>query len=162
MQALANRLTGRNRHSLKLLIPAFLAVLTSACGSTGATTAPDTLAGTSWQLVAIRSKDDAQATLRIDDPSLFTLTLGRDGQASLKLDCNKGIGQWEHQPAAADGGSFQFGPIATTRALCPPPHLDERIARDLPHVRSYRIQNGKQSLSLFADGGIYEWAPAPR
>jgi hypothetical protein len=43
--------------------------------------------------------------------------------------------------------------------MCPPPHLDERVARDLAHVRSYLLKDGKLYLSLMADGGIYEWAP---
>ena len=62
---------------------------------------------------------------------------------------------------AGDGssGALGFGPLAATRAMCPPPHLDERIARDLVHVRSYLLKDGKLYLSLLADGGIYEWAP---
>ncbi|MCU0812246.1 MAG: hypothetical protein MUE59_14660, partial [Thiobacillaceae bacterium] len=32
-------------------------------------------------------------------------------------------------------------------------------ARDLAHVRSYLLKDGKLYLSLMADGGIYEWAP---
>jgi heat shock protein HslJ len=119
------------------------------------------LAGTSWQLVAIQSMDDAQGTTRIADPQRFTLRLGDDGRAAMRLDCNRGAGTWQATPSA-DGasGQLQFGPIAATRALCPPPHLDERVARDLAYVRSYLLKDGKLFLSLMADGGIYEWHPA--
>lgn len=104
--------------------------------------------------------DDAQGATRIPDPARFTLRFGSDGRASLRLDCNRGAGNWKSIPAA-DGlsGQLQLGPIATTRALCPPPHLDDRIARDLAYVRGYLLRDGKLYLTLMADGGIYEWLP---
>jgi heat shock protein HslJ len=118
------------------------------------------LAGTSWQLLAIQSMDDAQGTTRVHEPGRFTLEFGRDGRAALRLDCNRGNGTYQVKPAGdGSSGALGFGPIAATRAMCPPPHLDERIARDLAHVRSYLLKDGKLYLSLLADGGIYEWAP---
>jgi len=50
------------------------------------------LAGTSWQLLAIQSMDDAQGTTRVHEPGRFTLEFGRDGRAALRLDCNRGNG----------------------------------------------------------------------
>lgn len=116
--------------------------------------------GTTWQLLSIQSMDDAQGTTQVEDPSRFTLEFGRDGQVNLRLDCNRGSGDYK-VTAAGDGttGSITFGPIAATRALCPPPHLDERVARDLAYVRGYLLKEGKLYLSLMADGSIYEWAP---
>ena len=127
--------------------------------ATGLSAGPD-FAGTTWQLVSIQSMDDAQGTTRVDDPSRLTLKFERDGRVSLRLDCNRGTGDYKLTPAG-DGttGSISFGPINATRALCPPPHLDQRVARDLAHVRSYLLKDGKLYLSLMADGGIYEWAP---
>lgn len=143
-----------------LLLP-ILAGL-AAC-ATSAPPAGPSLAGTQWQLLAIQSMDDAQGTTKVPEPQRFTLRFDANGNASLLLDCNRGFATWKAEPAA-DGltGSLNFGPVAATRALCPPPHLDERIARDLPFVRGYRLQNGRLFLSLMADGGIYEWAPAGR
>jgi heat shock protein HslJ len=118
------------------------------------------LAGTSWQLLAIQSMDDAQGTTKVAEPSHFTLGFGRDGRAALRLDCNRGSGDYKVAPAGdGSSGSLTFGPVAATRAMCPPPHLDQRVARDLAHVRSYLLKDGKLYLSLMADGGIYEWAP---
>ncbi|EXI70689.1 MAG: META domain protein [Candidatus Accumulibacter sp. SK-11] len=135
---------------------AFAAVL--AAGIAQADGSP--LAGTSWQLHAIQSMDDAQGTTKVAEPSHFTLEFGRDGRAALRLDCNRGSGDYKVAPAGdGSSGSLTFGPVATTRALCPPPHLDQRVARDLAHVRSYLLKDGKLYLSLMADGGIYEWAP---
>ena len=48
-----------------------------------------------------------------------------------------------------------------TRALCPPPSLDERIAADSAYVRSYFLRDGVLALSLMADAGIYLWEPIP-
>lgn len=117
------------------------------------------LAGTSWQLHAIQSMDDAQGTTRIPDPRRFTLRFDADGRAIMQLDCNRGTGTWEAKPAGDDTGTLTFGPIAATRAMCPPPHLDERVARDLAYVRGYRLKDGKLFMSLMADGGTYEWEP---
>ena len=117
-------------------------------------------ASTTWQLLSIQSMDDAQGTTKVADPSRFTLEFGRDGRAAFRLDCNRGMGDYKLTPAGdGNSGSLSFGPIAATRALCPPPHLDERIARDMAHVRGYRLKEGKLYLTLMADGGIYEWAP---
>ncbi len=141
--------------ALFLLGAAFLA----ACSTASVNPAGTSLAGTSWQLVAIQSMDDAQGTTRIADPTRFTLHFGADGRASLRLYCNRATGTFEAIPATDGSGSLRFGPVATTRALCPPPHLDERVARDLAYVRSYLVKDGKLFLSLMADGGIYEWHP---
>lgn len=104
--------------------------------------------------------DDAQGTTRIAEPARFTMHLGADGKASFRLDCNRGMGSWQASPAA-DGvsGQIAFGPIAATRALCPPPHLDERVVRDLAYVRGYLLKDGNLYMSLMADAAIYEWHP---
>jgi heat shock protein HslJ len=106
--------------------------------------------------------DDAQGRTRVPDPSRFTLHLSADGRVTLRLDCNRGAGRYVREPSA-DGasGSLSFGPLATTRARCAPPHLDERVVRDLAYVRSYMLRDGLLFMSLMADGGIYEWEPAP-
>lgn len=106
--------------------------------------------------------DDAQGTTRIAEPARFTLRFGADGRASLRLDCNRGMGEYAlTAPGDGRSGSLRFGPIAATRALCPPPHLDERVARDLDYVRGYLLKDGRLFLSLMADAAIYEWTPAP-
>jgi len=143
---------------MKVLLFLLSAALAACSASAPTVASAPTLADTEWQLVAIQSMDDAQGTTRIADPEKFTARFGADGRVSFRLDCNRGTGSWKLEPAA-DGksGSIEFGPIASTRALCPPPHLDEKIARDLGYVRGYLLKDGKLYLSLMADGGIYEW-----
>ena len=118
------------------------------------------LAGTSWQLVAIRSMDDAQGTTHISEPEKYTVGFAPDGRASFRIDCNRGTAAWKAGAAAeAASGALEFGPLATTRAMCPPVSHDRQVLRDLPHVRSYLLKEGRLFLSLMADGGIYEWRP---
>jgi len=122
---------------------------------------PSTLTGKTWQLVQFQSMDDAIGTVLADDPTLYEMTLNADGTASFRLNCNRASGSWSAE-ASADGssGSLSFGPLAATRALCPPPSLDEQIARDAMYIRSYLLRDGQLYMSLMADGGIYRWREA--
>jgi heat shock protein HslJ len=104
---------------------------------------------------------DEVGTLRPDDPSLYTMSFAPDGGLSLRLDCNRGTGTWSAAPSSPTGGGLEFGPVAATRALCPPSSLDERITADLEFVRSYVIRDDRLYLSLMADGGIYVWERIP-
>jgi heat shock protein HslJ len=140
---------------LAVLVVASLAV--SACAGTN-----HRLAGTDWQLVEFQSMDDSIGTIRPEDPAQFTMRLNDDGTVNMRLDCNRATGTWSSEAGpSGDSGRFTFGPLAATRALCLPPNLDERIARDAEYVRSYLFRDGKLYLSLMADAGIYAWEPAP-
>jgi heat shock protein HslJ len=118
------------------------------------------LAGTEWQLVEFRSMDDAQGTTRPDDPSRYTMRLNEDGTVNMKLNCNRATATWSSEPAAdSTSGGFEFGPLASTKALCPPPSMDEQITAQAQYIRSYLLKDGRLYLSLMADGGIYAWEP---
>ncbi len=104
--------------------------------------------------------DDAQGITRPSDPSRYTLRFDADGTVQLRLDCNRARGTWSARPAADSGsGSLRFGPLATTRALCPAPSLGERLGTEVSYVRSYLLKDGRLHLSLLADGGILVWQP---
>lgn len=134
------------------------AALTAAgCGSAAAS---DPLTGTSWRLVSIESMAPSeQPSTTIADPSRYTVTFGDDGQAAFQVDCNRGSGSWKAEPAGADSGSLNFGPIGLTRMFCPQPSADTQVAAALGMVRSYLISDGKLSLSMEADSGIMHWEP---
>ena len=112
------------------------------------------LAGTTWQLVEFEGGDGTVVTP--DDRRKYTVEFGTDGRAFLRIDCNRGGGTWESNAP----NDLRFGPLAITRALCPPGSMHDRIVRDLEYVRSYVIEDGHLFLSLMADGGIYEYEPA--
>lgn len=121
---------------------------------------PSPLAGTRWLLVEFQSMDDAVGAIRPDDPSAYSLTLKSDGTAILKLDCNSATGTWSAEPAGdGQSGTFTFGPLAATMAICPPPSMGERIARDAEYVRGFLLRDGRLYLSLMADAGVYAWQP---
>ncbi|HEX7139417.1 MAG TPA: MliC family protein [Vicinamibacterales bacterium] len=116
------------------------------------------LVGSSWRLVEVQSSDDTIGRVKPDDPSKYTLSLGADGRAAMRLNCNRATGPWSSRANGADSGSFSLGPLAVTKALCAPPSLDQRIARDAEYIRSYVLRDGRLYLNLTADGGTYVWA----
>lgn len=71
--------------------------------------------------------------------------------------CNRGRGTW----TSAGESQIEFGPMALTRALCPPGSLHDQIVRQWGNIRSYAVRNGHLFLALKADGGIYELEPIP-
>lgn len=123
-------------------------------------TRPDSLIGTTWQLYAIQSMDDAQGTMKISTPNRFTVHFGAEGRVSFQFDCNRGTGNWQAETTAGGAGTLDFGTIAATRERCASAHIGERVARDMVHVRSYLLKDGNLFMSLMADGGIYEWRPS--
>jgi len=125
--------------------------LVAGCAGPGQ---PAGLGGTSWHLVKFQGGDDT--VLKPDDKSTYTLAFGADGRLSARIDCNRGSGSWK----SPEKSKLELGPMAMTRAMCPPGSLHDHIVKQLPFVRSYLIKDGHLFLSLMADGGIYEFEPA--
>jgi heat shock protein HslJ len=138
-------------------LPLLLATASSVARGAEASATP--LAGTQWRLVEFQSMDDRQGITRPGDGTLYTMWLHGDGTVTMQLNCNRATGKWSANPGAdAASGSFEFSPLAATRALCPPPSMDESIVAQSAYVRSYLLKDGRLYLSLMADGGIYVWA----
>jgi hypothetical protein len=118
------------------------------------------LSGTEWRFVEFQSMDDTIGTVKPKDPSLFTMRLNNDGTVTMRLDCNSASGTWISEPSDdGSSGRFEFGVLAATHAMCPPPNLDEHILAQARYIRGYLLREGKLYLSLLADGGIYAWEP---
>lgn len=132
-----------------------MALLLLGAGSAAAQPASP-LAGTSWELLELHSPEDSIGTVRVDDPSRYTLAFSADGAVALRLDCNRGRGSWRSE----EPHRLEFGPIAMTRAMCPPGSLDGRLGRELPFVRSYALRGDTLRLELLADGGQQIWRRA--
>jgi para-nitrobenzyl esterase len=143
--------------SLLRVVALGLVVVSAACASPrgGESERHRDLSGTAWQLVEIQSMDGT--TLQPDESAKYTLTFGGEGHLAARIDCNRGAGTWKATPA----GELTLGPLATTRAMCPPHSLHDRFVRDLGYVRSYVTEDGRLFLSLMADGGIYVFEPLP-
>ena len=112
--------------------------------------APETLAGTSWQLVKFQGGDGT--VLTPDEKTKYTVAFGADGVVNVRFDCNRGRGGWK----SPGRNQVEFGPMALTRAMCPPGSLHDHLVKQWHNVRSYVIKDGRLYLSLMADGGIYE------
>jgi len=118
------------------------------------------LSGTQWRLVEFQSMDDATGTLLPDDPNQYKMKLNRDGTVTMKLNCNRANGNWSATPGMdSQSGQFEFGLLASTKALCPPPSMDGHIINNAKYIRSYLLKDGRLYLSLMADAGIYAWEP---
>jgi heat shock protein HslJ len=111
------------------------------------------IAGRPWQLVRIRMMDGA--VLVPDAPDRYTLELGADGRASVQADCNRGSGTFQ-----LEGASLTFGPVATTRAMCPPGSLSDRYLAQLGLVATWTEKDGMLHLATGADGAILDFQPA--
>lgn len=118
------------------------------------------LLGTTWRFLEFQSMDDAIGTVHADDPALYTMTLKSDGTVSMRVNCNRATGSWTAEPSDnATSGFFRFGPLASTRALCPPPSMDALIVTQSEFIRHYLLRGNKLYLTLMADGGIFVWEP---
>jgi para-nitrobenzyl esterase len=113
------------------------------------------LVGTSWRLVKIMGMDDSVS--EPDDRSLYTLEFGEDGRAAMQADCNRGTGTWTSESP----GTLQFGPVAATRAMCPPGSLSDAYLSQFEWARSYVMKTGHLFMATMADGSIIELEPAP-
>jgi para-nitrobenzyl esterase len=136
-----------------LLGPLLMAFACSTRTQSSPQDAAAALGGTAWQLVKFQSSDGQMLTP--DDKAKYTITFGNDGRVSARIDCNRGSGTWK----SSGPNQLQFGLMATTRAMCPPGSLYDRITKDWEFVRSYTIKDGHLFLALMADGGIYEFEP---
>ena len=142
------------RFAATLALPLLLGPWIVACAHPAdAPPAPAGLVGTGWQLVRILSMDDIVAVP--DDGSHYTLWFAKDGGLAVRADCNRGHGRW----TSVGPSQLEIGPLALTRAMCPPESLDSRFVRDLGFVRSYVLQDGHLFLATMADGGLYEFEP---
>ncbi len=136
---------------MKTVLPAIFLAFASTAQAQPQSPHSD-LAGTSWQLANIQG--DTPVSLAPADQPKYTIVFGADGHLTARMDCNRGTGTWKSSGA----NQLQFGPLALTRAMCPPESLQGRLAKDLELVRSWGIENGHLFLSLMA-GGRYEFAP---
>ena len=153
------------RYFLKLqpCLAAILVVLTGCMSrppGEAAVGSPDTesviltsaeLNGTQWTLVAIQSMDDARYTPGPN--ALYEISFGIQGRFSAQIDCNRVGGTW----ARTGKNSLLISPLFSTRALCSPDSLFDRVMKDLEFTRSFTKQDGALFLATFADGAILEF-----
>ena len=145
---------------LALALPAFSGPVQTTQPPKAAAQAPTPstpgLEGTTWRLVRFQGGDDTR--LEPDERNKYTIDFLQEGRLAVRIDCNRGTGTWK----SSGPSQVELGLMALTRAACPPGSLHDRIVKQWPMVRSYVLKDGHLFLSLMADGGIYEFEPAPK
>jgi hypothetical protein len=112
------------------------------------------LAGTRWELARFQRAD--YRTVRPSDPERYTLDFHADGTLDVRINCNVGRGVW-HSPRPTE---LHLRPLLLSRATCSDRSLHDRILNDWQFVRSYAVNDGRLTLVLLGDAGVYEFAPA--
>jgi heat shock protein HslJ len=76
----------------------------------------------------------------------YTLLFQPGGMVAVQADCNRGSGSY-----LLNGGSLSFGPIAMTRAMCPPGSLDTEFLKGLGLVSGQLFRGNDLVLTLKVD-----------
>ena len=118
-----------------------------------ASIAPSELSGSTWQLARLRTGDGKVITPEVQ--ALYSVEFDADGKLSVAGGCNRGSGTWKVTPPSG----LSIGPLATTRAMCPPESMSARFLGDFSRMESYQIVGGRLFIKLAADGGVYEFVP---
>ncbi len=111
-----------------------------------------------WQWSELVENEPAAQSV-VPNPESYSLAFFDDGTLGVKADCNTGSGSY-----TVDGSTIEFGPMALTRALCPPESLSDQFVRLLAEVDTYGMQDGRLVLTLndgagemrFQNGGMAE------
>ena len=81
-------------------------------------------------------------------PARYTLLFQPGGMVAVQADCNRGSGSY-----LLNGASLVFGPIAMTRAMCPPGSADADFMKGLEGVSAQLFRGNDLVLTLKADSG---------
>src|SRR3712207_525246 len=115
---------------------------------------PPELRGTSWRWVGVTSPVE---TLTVAEPERYTLAFTDGDRIALRADCNRGSAP----VASPSPGALSVGPMAMTRALCPPGSLSDRFARDVSRAVRYAVRGGELHLELPTDSGVLRFTREP-
>lgn len=100
-----------------------------------------TLTGGQWQLVQMEGRAFAA------EGDAFMLAFAEDMKVSGKGDCNRVHGTYQND---AKAGTLSFGPLASTRMMCPNQANEDRFLRLLDGIDSYSIDG--RMLTFFSNG----------
>ncbi len=129
-------------------------VLMGACESTTSTTELDTPSPAtpvgSWSLRAF-DLAGGQSVL-VPAPERYQLSLGKDGDAHVRADCNFCNGTYR-----SSGAEIEMGLLACTLAACPPGSLDGEFLRALGSATTFALTEGV--LSVAYPDGVLRFGP---
>jgi len=111
--------------------------------SKGTASSSGTLVGILWKWQELTTPVER---IPVSNPDGYALQIEPEGLAKVRADCNRGSGKCDF-----DVSRITFGPIATTRAACPPGSLSEKYLKSLQTATVYSI-DGKQLLIELKSG----------
>ena len=104
------------------------------------------LTGTVWRWTGTVMSNDTRITP--DAPERYTLEFQPGGMVAVRADCNRGSGSY-----LLNGGALTFGPLAMTRAMCPPGSKDAEFVRGLGAASGQVFRGNELVLTLKVDSG---------
>jgi heat shock protein HslJ len=90
----------------------------------------------------------------VPDPENYTIRFDADGRVNVQADCNLCNGSYQ-----TDGTGLTIGPLACTRAFCPPPSLGNLYTAVLGTTTSFQ-RTGEQLFINYAGGGAMAFSLA--
>ncbi|MFD5873822.1 META domain-containing protein [Streptomyces sp. NPDC060322] len=117
---------------------------------------PAPLTGTAWKVTGLVSGSTV-ASLPAGTEDKAHLTFGKDGSVEGSLGCNS-----FHGRATVSGSTLTFGPLASTRKMCPGPEMElERALLGVLEGRAtYTIDHRSLSIEAKSGKGLDATAPA--
>ena len=107
-----------------------IALLGTACGNPSAPSSGSGVQG-DWQLVSFIQTDGT--AIAVPNPEAYTIRFTPDGQVQIGADCNRCSGSY-----TAAGTTLAIGPLACTRALCPPGSLFDQYTAALSSASAFQ------------------------
>ncbi|HEY6963970.1 MAG TPA: META domain-containing protein [Erythrobacter sp.] len=140
-------------------LPAALVAATLALG--GCMTVPDThpLEGTEWKLTAIDTSGST-TTLTPALQARHKLAFRPGGEAQVQLDCNRGRTTWTAGKPGNGAGAITFGPVASTKMMCPQPSFGDQLASGLAEAQRYSSTLDGRQLVIETPQLRFTFAPA--
>lgn len=114
-------------------------------GQEGRSNDPQLVIGRTWRWEATVNPLEK---ITVSEPGRYTIMLAADGRIQIRLDCNRGGGEYKIAE-----GMLSFSPLISTRMACPADSMDGPFIRDLQRVTSFFIEGGKLFLELPYDSG---------
>lgn len=101
--------------------------------------------GKTWQWVSTVTLVDR---ITVAEPARYSILLRTDGKAQIRLDGNRGGGDYTIAES-----QLPFGPLISTRMACPTDSQDAPFMRDLQRASPFFAAAGQLFLGLPADSG---------
>jgi heat shock protein HslJ/membrane-bound inhibitor of C-type lysozyme len=112
------------------------------------------IVGTTWHWFRTL---DPERSWEAPDPTRYMLTLGVDGRAIVRADCNRGTATYTLQD-----GRLEFGSIAATKMNCAESRgMDGRYLLQLAGIRLVGTTAGMLRADLYADAGTMFFVAEP-